>query len=150
MKDRFKFRILDEVKKTYCNLMTRDDVKFLITSNGQLCRVIIYEDGHTILTYPKDKYKLEFCTGLKDCNGKLIYEGDILEYTKNPRLILKTFISNVIFNNEKACFGFYKNKLFYSFSEFDEVEHDLLKNIKIIGNIHQNPELVEGEGVNDI
>ena len=68
-------------------------------------------------------------TGLKDKNGKEIYEGDICV---NPIYIDKI---TVYFGNEKSM-GFN-----YSFHYANEVRSN--KNEwEIIGNIHENPELL--------
>lgn len=71
-------------------------------------------------------------TGLKDRNGKMIFEGDIVE----ARDIDEKHIAPIVFRERFFVFdesgfvrlgiGTYKSKLF-----------------KIIGNIHDNPELLE-------
>lgn len=68
------------------------------------------------------------CTGLKDKNGKKIYEGDILRYTWNK----KECIDVIVF--EPPMFT-YRNAIRWDLNE-DEV----------IGNIYENPELLEKEG----
>ncbi|WP_051575123.1 YopX family protein [Sporolactobacillus terrae] len=86
-------------------------------------RVQRYSDGH-VMQY----------TGLKDKNGREIYEGDILG-TFGDRLIGK-----VIFDEDIAAFVF----------ETDTFK-DWLPNYlggagsEIIGNIYENCELVEGD-----
>ena len=73
------------------------------------------------------------CTTLKDKNGKLIFEGDILKGMRG--------LHRVYYDTSLACFEWAKinGNWEESFSGFaDEYE--------IIGNIHDNPELLEGAG----
>lgn len=72
------------------------------------------------------------CTGLKDKNGKLIYEGDIIKlYGKNYK---------VIFEKHAAYFGlFISKKETYRLNDI----HTQTSEIEIIGNIYENPELLE-------
>ena len=79
-------------------------------------------------------------TGVTDKNGKKIFEGDIISYFDRDFL-----------NSEVV---FYKNAFMFRFiSEYvqkiRQQKYDLIfQNVsicgKVIGNIHDNPELVEG------
>ena len=78
-----------------------------------------------------DKSTVGQYTGLKDKNGKEIYEGDIIEYTSN-------------FGGEKT------ERLKVSYSEIDGafqigwIRTDYAtRNGEVIGNIYENPELLE-------
>ena len=78
------------------------------------------------------------CTGLKDKSGKEIYEGDILSFglwsdTKLPCL------HKVYWNDESASFDTWdlrRNEWGGQLDAFSEV----------IGNIYENPELLDGKG----
>lgn len=73
-------------------------------------------------------------TGLRDKNGKLIFEGDILRHNGG------TF-HEVVFErrNGNAYFGWVMNQL-----ETWNFDLDFLRQLEVIGNIHDNPELLNG------
>lgn len=74
---------------------------------------------------------VEQCTGLKDRNGKLIFEGDILYcWLNRPRKVIVEFYRNAFCFNEN---GTYSEDIIFSD-----------KCCEVIGNIHENPELLEG------
>ncbi len=71
--------------------------------------------------------KLMQYTGLKDKNGKEIYEGDIIR----ARYITGNIIVNEI-KFKKGCFG---PNGFYNWGDICELD--------VIGNIYENPELLK-------
>ncbi len=68
------------------------------------------------------------CTGLKDKNGKLIYEGDILRDKYNA-------LHPISWN--KKCF--YEADTFAIAGFYNAIQEDM----EIIGNIYENKELIE-------
>ena len=118
MNDRLKFR-------AYCKN------RFIYKS---LCDVNVYtEDGECIRKDDLLPCHLEWqqCTGLSDKNGKLIYEGDIVEYY-----------------NEKT--GQYIKEKVLPFRELETkglLRHFISERnsnkLNIVGNIHENKELLD-------
>lgn len=86
-------------------------------------------DRGWVVIYPD--LTLEQDTGLKDKNGKKIFEGDILKG--------KMGIFEVRWFNEIACYWFKPNTKMKWHPNFDQGTVDFMK---IIGNIHENPDLL--------
>lgn len=94
--------------------------------------------GQAILSHGIEQFEIipasaiEQYTGLKDKNGKEIYEGDILNDGVGH-------IGEVLFNERIGAFV-------YEWGECGSMFIDLYtSDIEIIGNIHENPELLGGE-----
>lgn len=108
MKDRFKFRAWEIDKKKY-HYDVQDWYEFFV------------------IDYP-EKYIVEQCTGLKDKNGKLIYEGDIVRDVTNGKWY------NIIWHEVNGC---------WFLEDCASVEYCFLPHeFEVIGNIHENAELM--------
>lgn len=86
---------------------------------------------------------LEQFTGLKDRNGKDIYEGDILAWHSNIYR-KQDWIGLVKYRGA----GFVVQESSRSFSTPDWLETACNKDaniIEVVGNIHENPELLEAD-----
>ena len=77
------------------------------------------------------------CTGLRDKNGTLIFEGDILQEDRNPT----PFIYQVDWINGNGAFIVCVRGNDGKISGCCGME--MSYNMRVIGNIHDNPELLE-------
>lgn len=89
----------------------------------------MFEDDDGVPHHENTDLILEFDTGLKDESGKDIYEGDILESTWNGDKAV------VVWNNVEGEWEHY--------ADFNA--HGKYGSSVVIGNIHENPELLEEE-----
>lgn len=81
---------------------------------------------HGLLVLEADWIPMQF-TGLLDKNGKDIYEGDVLKYKDE---VLKPIVA--------------KPTGFIGLDMFSELTDPGMKHTEIIGNIYENPELLNG------
>jgi len=88
-------------------------------------------------------------TGLKDANQIDIYDGDIVRYVAHPKYQLASFVAEIRYIQEYACFGYRKlglnefgcnHVVIHPFSDHDEFTIDVLPHLHVIGDIYQNPE----------
>lgn len=137
MQDRFKFRVVyyNDVEKKY--FIFEPD---LISADGT---ARAYAHGESGADEYYDTLTLNQCTGLKDKNGKLIYENDIVKfYFDNDEII-----AILIWDNDES--RFYLNTTDY-FKDKYVTDYEITKQEKyeVIGNIYENPELLEVENDN--
>jgi len=78
--------------------------------------------------------QIEQYTGLKDKNGKEIYEGDIVNI-QGIKYYVDFEYGGFWFNNDNRKWK--ANRPFTHFQEINDVE--------VIGNTHENPELIKEE-----
>ena len=87
------------------------------------------------------------CTGLKDKNGKLIWENDIVKATVRQNSLCQSSSYSDFYQvayHEKYCYFYLKKK--NNNLLFDGNWSYYLKSIEVIGNIFDNKELLESEG----
>ena len=119
MNDRFKFRVYIK----YAKMMCYDVNSFYIDRLKN--KITIHFDDHT-KTFKFDDVVLEQCTGLKDKNGKLIYENDIVREISKKEPEWEEYVTTVEW---KGC----------GFNLYRDDEFDFL----VIGNIHNTADLLE-------
>ena len=138
MNDRFKFRLWHKPLKT----MHYND--FIVTATGYMAK--IYQQDDYMMKFNQED--LEFdkqcilmqCTGLKDKNGKLIYEGDIVKYKDE---VYDLCIGRIQWDNAHYELQYYTGEKYGWFSHILCLKH--IKNVEVIGNIYENKELLEEE-----
>lgn len=79
------------------------------------------------------------CTGLTDKNGKKIFEGDIVRHYNIDELPEEFEIGKIFFSEEQCCFKRTCNTGFSSCYISADCKYE------VIGNIYDNPELLEVE-----
>lgn len=137
-----RFRVWSDQEK---RLIPSEDILAIDYENEEIdAQKIYFEDGlpveRDIYTYGFENIKLMQSTGLTDKNGKEIFEGDILKITDEH-----SWLEVVSFSENKAMFVSKEIKRKTDIPEsplYDLFNTDIFK-IEIIGNIYENPELLE-------
>ena len=114
-----KFRVWDDVEKEYITIAEKfcfDDIQ----------EIIDFEcDG---IEFRKNKrYIFEQYTGMKDCDGTEIYEGDILKDTNDG------FVIGAVEWDDEDLEYFVDDRLCNYYSQ----------EVQVCGNIYENPELIK-------
>ena len=115
MTDRFKFRAWD----THCNRMRYEEDYAVVPDTGKPHWIHDQE----LIQGEAAQLILMQCTGLKDVNGKLIYESDIVQYERGLPDPLTGLLEVVTCTIEWRNGGFYIPTFNF--------------NLKIIGNVYE-------------
>jgi uncharacterized phage protein (TIGR01671 family) len=122
--DRFRFRAWDNKENKYIY-----DAQHQYDNEVE-CFGYMLDD-----TY-KGRYLVEQCTGLKDKNGKLIYEGDIVAVILANGELEDIGCVKYGYFNCSCCDGVYG----WGFGDADIRNYD---RYTIVGNIHENTEMID-------
>ena len=137
MKRKIKFKCFNPITKKIYN------VNYINFCDNSLS--YIDENNKTIIEFIENINLMNF-TNLKDIQGTEIYEGDIIEFDdydrksnnlKNVAVVVRE--DNV---NTLALQKFKYDNTEFTNKYMDYIE-DVFENSKVIGNIYQNPELLE-------
>ena len=129
MKDRFKFRIWNNSEMHYND--------FVVTATGYVGKITEEFLGKCVfnqedLTADKECVLMQ-CTGLKDKNSRLIYEGDIVKIFHVSGTMQGKYFFDVVKWNDLRCLFSPEN---YGIIDDDDI-------YEVIGNIYENPELLK-------
>lgn len=137
MQDRFKFRVFIPDKRNSKNSLTG---MFKVHSLHTGTNKVIISSEYGNCSIKLENNILMQCTGLKDKNGKLIYEGDILGGTFENLYVhycdsCKQFQLKAKDYGCMACEG--------DIHWYEIVEAKEQNELEVIGNIYENSELLE-------
>ena len=119
-----KFRAWNKIREEMI-----DDCDLAITSDGSiLAGDLNYDEESGMLADVTDNVVIMMSTRLKDKNGTEIYEGDIIRGSYNTNIIGYDIVTIEV--KEDLLKGF----------ELDQFD---LNDTEVLGNIYENPELLE-------
>ena len=128
---RFKFRVWNTLVKKFSYF---DEPEIQIGTNG-FDSGLIFPLSENSKLYIGRCSEPQFCTGLKDKNGKLIYEGDIVRFYS----LYGHATFEIKWSEEFATFGCEDNET--DFSELGRL-YDEAAFVEVFGNIYENKEIL--------
>ena len=132
MSREIKFRAWEKIQKEFLDM---SDACYYLLPHGNLVQITCNErkpDTHIELDTVVQLY-----TGLKDCKGREIYEGDIV---KN---IVTLCVGEILWVKAYCRYGL-KEAIFPN-STKPIVDCTMAQRYEVIGNIYENPELIGGK-----
>ena len=129
MQDRFKFRVWNKNDKKMCEA----EGVYGYTDESTMGGEVFVTDYKTSFYFPEEVYVMQ-CTGLKDKNGKLIYEHDIVKtlYTRPDGVVINR---NCVVEFNRCAFWI-NYGIGASYLDNDDCIYE------VIGNIYENKELL--------
>lgn len=131
MRELFKAKRIDNGEWVEGFYVLIDNHHYIYT--GNLCNGGLYVVAER---FEIDIATLCTCTGLKDKNGKLIWENDIVKCLYNYYGKKGVYIGKVIYREDTCCFVAANSES----TDYEWWEEEK----EVIGNIFDNPELLEG------
>jgi uncharacterized phage protein (TIGR01671 family) len=134
--DRFKFRAWLKSENRMGRVKNIDfwESERIISENSDIETHSEYEG--LVICGGLSEVEFMQCAGFRDKSGKLAFEGDIIKYIKKNKY---ERVAKIFWSKEEARFKFYE------IAEEREIQINFChqSGIEIIGNIHQNKELLE-------
>ncbi len=136
-----KFRVWDKKERKF-----RLPFEFAIDGDGVL---VSFEGDYWRNVTDKDRYEISFYTGLKDKNGKEIYEGDVIRlYRKNAFGERGEIIGAVTYIADDLGYALTNCIVRQPDGKTEKWDRTFLykdetQDLEIIGNVYENPELSE-------
>lgn len=127
-----KFRVWDESIRYM-------DYRVRVTTTDNYIKVEILDAFSDWRELEKGQYELMQSTGLKDKNGKEIFEGDIVKFYRNLIHIngeVEIYKGHPIIRAYNSLEEYSKDLLYMSVGLYDFMQ------VEVVGNIHQNIELL--------
>ncbi len=131
MQDRFKFRWFSKLHKKVFDVVGLEFPNFVIYKD---------EQGNEVETgLSSDNGELIQCTGLKDKNGNLIYEEDIVKTNKGKIYYIAFDKKTASFREEEAV----KTQVYSGGHHLSLWAEHCKQFYEVIGNIYETPKLLE-------
>ena len=147
----FRGKMLDTgtwVEGAFC-LKDCDDPFGELQDRPSIIKYAPPHDGYWFRVIPETVGQL---TGLFDKNGMKIFEGDVVRFTSSPGFY--SYVGEVVFRKGAFCIkykpSYSKTDHFHRIGETDRWQDmgasgDITHSYELMGNIHDNPELLAAD-----
>lgn len=131
-----RFRAWDKIHKTMYEV---DDIMSIDFGESEICvKTLFFEQTNR---YDFDDIVLMQSTGLKDKNGKEIFEGDVITDGHTTGDIKNHPTLGFYMVDDNGIERFFSDNS--TIEDFEEDVETAARILEIIGNVHTNPELAE-------